>query len=151
MRAAAESARQVDQTRPATDPAQDNAPPLLLGVTLLTSLDAQTLARDLKIDLALESMVVHLAQLAQRAGLGGVVCSAQEAASLRAACGADFQLVTPGIRPAFEARVDDQARICTPAQALRNGADYLVVGRPVTQAADPAHSVARILEEMAAA
>lgn len=125
--------------------------PWVLGVTLLTSLDAATLAHDLHIHTPLPAMATHLAQLAQRAGLSGVVCSAQEAPAIRAACGEAFLLVTPGIRPAFAAQADDQARTGTPAQALRAGSDYLVVGRPVTRAADPAQAVAAILDEMALA
>jgi orotidine-5'-phosphate decarboxylase len=85
----------------------------------------------------------RLAHLAQRAGLDGVVCSAQEAASLRASCGAAFRLVTPGIRPAGSAP-DDQSRIVTPEAAVAAGADYLVVGRPITQAPDPLAALAAI-------
>jgi orotidine-5'-phosphate decarboxylase len=85
----------------------------------------------------------RLALLAQAAGLDGVVCSAQEAPLLRAACGAGFRLVTPGIRPAGSVR-DDQARIITPEAAIANGADYLVIGRPITQAPDPLAALAAI-------
>jgi orotidine-5'-phosphate decarboxylase len=120
----------------------DRTPPLLIAVTVLTSLSATDLrAIGLEGDPAAASL--RLARLAQAAGLDGVVCSAQEAAALRAKCGPGFRLVTPGIRPAGSAK-DDQARIVTPAQAIANGADYLVVGRPVTQAADPVAALAAI-------
>jgi orotidine-5'-phosphate decarboxylase len=125
--------------------------PRLLGVTLLTSLSAQHLRDFLHVQgQTTEAYVQHLAQQAKACGLEGVVCSAQEAASIRAACGAGFLLVTPGIRPA-DASAQDQARIITPWQAIRNGADYLVVGRPVTQAANPQDAARRIVDEMTAA
>jgi orotidine-5'-phosphate decarboxylase len=109
--------------------------PLLIGVTLLTSLDAQDL-RDIGITATLEEQVVRLASLAQQSGLDGVVCSAREARSLRARFGPDFCLVTPGIRP-DGAATQDQSRTMTPAAALHAGATYLVIGRPITQAPDP--------------
>ena len=109
--------------------------PLLIAVTVLTSLDDGDM-RDLGVDATAQAQALRLARLTQACGLDGVVCSAQEAPALRAACGPDFKLVTPGIRPADAAK-DDQARIVTPVAAVRNGADYLVIGRPITQAADP--------------
>ncbi len=87
--------------------------------------------------------MLRLARLAAACGLDGVICSAVEAPPLRRALGAGFRLVTPGIRPAA-ASADDQARILTPEAAIANGADYLVIGRPITQAADPARELARI-------
>ncbi len=110
-------------------------PPLLIGVTVLTSFDAQDLAA---IGCAGDprERVVTLARLAARAGLAGVVCSPLEAALVRAELGADCVLVTPGVRP-LGAAVDDQKRVMTPARALAAGADYLVIGRPITQAPDP--------------
>jgi orotidine-5'-phosphate decarboxylase len=116
--------------------------PLLIAVTVLTSLADGDLEA---IGLAgpATAAATRLARLAQRAGLDGVVCSAQEAASLRAACGAAFRLVTPGIRPAGSAP-DDQSRIVTPEAAVAAGADYLVVGRPITQAPDPLAALAAI-------
>ena len=117
-------------------------PPLLIAVTVLTSLDDGALAA-VGLGGPVGSAVERLARLAQGAGLDGVVCSAQEARSLRAACGPSFRLVTPGIRPA-SATADDQARIVTPAQALADGADYLVIGRPITQAPDPLAALAAI-------
>ena len=108
----------------------------LIAVTVLTSMDESDL-RELGIQRSLSDHVMHLAQLAKNAGLDGVVCSAQEASALKAALGADFQLITPGIRLADSA-ADDQRRIVTPQDAMRLGSDYLVIGRPITQAADRA-------------
>ena len=116
--------------------------PLLIGVTVLTSMEAADL-QAIGIDLTPAEQVLRLAQLAHSSGLDGVVCSAQEAPALRRALGADFCLVTPGIRPAGS-RADDQRRIVTPPQALAAGSSYLVVGRPVTAAADPAAACADI-------
>jgi orotidine-5'-phosphate decarboxylase len=109
--------------------------PLLIAVTVLTSLGATDLAA-VGVDDTPEVQVLRLARLAQSSGLDGVVCSAREAAALRAVCGPRFLLVTPGIRPAGAA-VDDQSRTATPAEALAAGASYLVIGRPITRAADP--------------
>ena len=109
--------------------------PLLIAVTVLTSLSASDLA-SIGVDATPEQHVLRLARLAQSQGLDGVVCSALEAHALRRAIGAEFKLVTPGIRPAGAA-VQDQARVMTPRDALAAGADYLVVGRPITAAADP--------------
>jgi len=109
--------------------------PLLIAVTVLTSLSADDLAAAGVAD-APEAQVLRLAKLAQAGGLDGVVCSSREASALRAACGPDFLLVTPGIRPAG-ADVHDQARTATPAEAIAAGADYLVIGRPITRAPDP--------------
>lgn len=119
------------------------APPLLIAVTVLTSLDHADLSA-LGIAASAREQVLRLAGLAHAAGLDGVVCSAREAPALRAAFGPRFQLVTPGLRPAG-ADVQDQARVATPAQALRDGADWLVIGRPVTGAADPARALSAIL------
>ena len=109
--------------------------PLLIAVTVLTSMDEPAL-HEVGIPGALADQVLHLARLSQACGLDGVVCSAQEAPSLRQALGQEFCLVTPGIRPAGSSQ-DDQSRIMTPAEALRQGSSYLVIGRPITQAADP--------------
>ncbi len=107
----------------------------LIAVTLLTSMDQNDLA-DIGLQGTPDQIVERLARLAQDCALDGVVCSALEAASLRQQLGKDFCLVTPGIRP-VDNQSDDQKRITTPQQAIRNGADYLVIGRPVTQAKDP--------------
>jgi orotidine-5'-phosphate decarboxylase len=109
--------------------------PMLIAVTVLTSLDDDAL-RETGVDADPRTQAVRLAGLARDCGLDGVVCSAQEAPSMRAAFGPDFALVTPGIRPAGGA-ANDQARIVTPAEAIGNGASYLVIGRPITGAADP--------------
>lgn len=127
---------------------------LLLGVTVLTSLDTDTLNRELGIAGSLESHVIRLAQLAQLAGLDGVVASPHEVAAIKQACGPEFVVVTPGVRPALAA-IGDQQRVMTPAQARQAGADYLVIGRPITAApADeggPAAAARRIVAEMVSA
>ena len=115
--------------------AEGRTPPLLIAITVLTSLGADDLAA-IGIAGTAEAQVLRLARLAQTCGLDGAVCSAQEAAMLRAACGADFKLVTPGIRPAGT-EAHDQARVMTPEGAIAAGADYLVIGRAITGAADP--------------
>ncbi len=109
--------------------------PLLIGVTVLTSMDEADLA-ETGVGRPVAEQVQHLAALAQASGLDGVVCSAQEAAGLRQQLGGDFVLVTPGIRLSLDSQ-DDQRRIMTPAMALQAGSSYLVMGRPITQAADP--------------
>jgi orotidine-5'-phosphate decarboxylase len=109
--------------------------PLLIAVTVLTSMDAEQLAATGVTD-APAPQVARLARLARDSGMDGVVCSAQEAAALRAALGAQFVLVTPGIRPAGAAG-DDQQRVATPAAALAAGSHYLVIGRPITRSAEP--------------
>ncbi|MCS6861994.1 MAG: orotidine-5'-phosphate decarboxylase, partial [Abditibacteriales bacterium] len=120
--------------------------PQVIGVTLLTSIDQPTMNRELGIHGAVETHVVHLARLAQQAGLDGVVCSPQEIAAVRAACGDGFLIVTPGVRPAWAAR-GDQRRVMTPAEAIAAGADYIVVGRPITHASHPAAAAARVVSE----
>ena len=116
--------------------------PLLVAVTVLTSLDQATL-HETGIDLDAGRHVLRLAALARDCGLDGIVCSAVEAPSMRSAFGPDFALVTPGIRLAGSAK-DDQARITTPEMAAQGGADYLVIGRPITAAADPVAALADI-------
>lgn len=123
--------------------------PLLLAVTILTSSNDETL-RQIGIDQPVRVMVPRLAKLAQEAGMDGVVASPQEVPLIRAACGPDFLIVTPGVRPAFASQ-DDQKRVMTPGEALRSGADYLVIGRPISAAADPALAARMILDEMQAA
>jgi orotidine-5'-phosphate decarboxylase len=120
--------------------------PLLLAVTILTSSSEETL-REVGIDRPVREMVPRLARLAQEAGMDGVVASPQEVGLIRAACGADFAIVTPGVRPA-SAALDDQKRVMTPGEAIAAGADYLVIGRPISAAADPAAAADRIVEEM---
>jgi orotidine-5'-phosphate decarboxylase len=120
--------------------------PLLIAVTVLTSMSAEDLA-EVGIPAAPADQVLRLARLTQACKLDGVVCSAQEAAMLRADLGADFRLVTPGIRPAG-AEVGDQRRVMTPAEALRAGATDLVIGRPITAAADPLAALKQIQSDI---
>ena len=126
--------------------AQAARPPKLIAVTVLTSMTQQDLA-DIGISTTPAEMVLRLAKLARDSGLDGVVCSAQEAAQLREQCGAGFFLVTPGIRPA-QASLDDQARVMTPQAALQAGSNYLVIGRPITQSADPLQALLDINREI---
>ncbi|HEY6095556.1 MAG TPA: orotidine-5'-phosphate decarboxylase [Gallionellaceae bacterium] len=120
-------------------------PPRLIAVTILTSM-AQEDLNGIGINATPAEMVLRLAALARESGLDGVVCSAQEASLLRQHCGKDFCLVTPGIRPA-DAAADDQSRIMTPRAALQNGSSYLVIGRPITRAADPLLALQNISRE----
>lgn len=119
-----------------------NDRPLLIGVTVLTSMEQSDLA-GIGLNVAPQEQVIRLANLTKNAGLDGVVCSAQEASMLKNELGQEFKLVTPGIRPAGAA-VGDQKRIMTPVDAIQAGSDYLVIGRPITQAADPAAVLAEI-------
>lgn len=121
--------------------------PLLIGVTVLTSMEQSDLA-GIGLDIAPNEQVVRLATLTKNAGLDGVVCSAQEASMLKSKLGKEFKLVTPGIRPAGS-DAGDQRRIMTPAQAITAGSDYLVIGRPITQAQDPAAVLAAINQSLA--
>jgi len=135
MKAAAEAARQGGDHRPR-----------LIGVTVLTSLDDADLAAVGQAAPAADQ-VVRLARLARDCGLDGVVCSPHEVQAIRAACGPELLLVVPGIRPAA-ASADDQKRVMTPADAVAAGADYLVIGRPITAAADPAAAAMQIAAEI---
>jgi len=110
--------------------------PLVIGVTVLTSMTDVALA-EIGVTRPLLDQVVHPARLAKASGLDGVVASPQETRAIRDACGKDFQIVTPGIRPADVQGKDDQARTLTPAEAISAGANYLVIGRPITAAANP--------------
>jgi orotidine-5'-phosphate decarboxylase len=132
--------RMMAAAREAVDAAAHQ--PLLIGVTILTSMGSEDLA-EVALPPDPEANVLRLARLAQDAGLDGVVCSPMEVALLRRELGLQFALVTPGVRPAG-ASVDDQKRITTPEDAIRAGASYLVIGRPITQAADPAAALAEI-------
>jgi orotidine-5'-phosphate decarboxylase len=123
--------------------------PRLIAVTLLTSMEQSDL-NELGISGTPDQVVLRLAALTNACGLDGVVCSAREAAAVRAQCGDGFALVTPGIRPA-DAASDDQQRIATPAGAIRAGATYLVIGRPITRAPDPLAALERLNAEVAAA
>ena len=121
--------------------------PILIGVTVLTSITSTELS-EIGIDSDLKDHVIKLAKLAYQSGLDGVVCSAEEAKLLRNSMPADFILVTPGIRREQDA-AGDQKRVITPSQAIRNGSDYLVVGRPITQAASPSAALAAFNSELA--
>jgi len=123
--------------------------PLIIAVTILTSLDDRDLREDLGLPESPRQAILRLSSLAREAGLDGVVCSVHEVPDIKRTCGKDFLTVTPGIRPAWAAP-GDQARIATPKQALAAGADYLVIGRPITRAPDPAQALTKMLEEMAA-
>jgi len=125
-----------------------NPRPLLVAVTVLTSLDAPDLAQ-IGVAADPEAQVARLARLALDCGMDGVVCSPLEARALRELCGPQFVLVTPGVRPAAAA-ADDQARVATPAAAIAAGAHYLVIGRPITQAHDPVAALTSILGEIQA-
>lgn len=123
--------------------------PALLGVTLLTSLDSASV-KEIGFEDTPAARVLSLAKLAKEAGLDGVVASAHEAGAIRRACGPEFLIVVPGVRPA-SAEVNDQSRVATPADAIRAGASYLVVGRPITAAPDPRAAAIAIAKEVAAA
>jgi len=121
--------------------------PLVIGVTVLTSMTDAALA-EVGVARPVLEQVVHLARLAKQSGLDGVVASPQETAAIRAACGPDFQIVTPGIRPADQQGKDDQARTLTPAEAMKVGSTYLVIGRPITGAPDPREAAKQILASL---
>jgi orotidine-5'-phosphate decarboxylase len=125
-----------------------NDRPLLIAVTVLTSMSDEDLA-GIGITSSAEAHVSRLATLTKNSGLDGVVCSAQEAPRLKAEQGSDFQLITPGIRP-LTADKGDQQRIMTPVDALKAGSDYLVIGRPITQAPDPLAALESIHAEVVA-
>jgi orotidine-5'-phosphate decarboxylase len=139
MRAAAEAAAKAASDFAVTRP-------IVLGVTVLTSLDRKALLSDVGVAASVEGHVLRLAERAQEAGLDGCVASPHEIGLLRRALGPRWTIVTPGIRPAD--RTDDQRRVATPASAVRAGADYLVVGRPITAAPDPAAAIRAIVEEI---
>src|SRR5467141_3169725 len=126
--------------------------PRLLAVTILTSMDQKAM-KEVGISGAPKLRVVKLAQLAKSAGVDGVVASVQEARAIRKACGRDFLIVTPGVRPKEHAAAgpDDQARIATPTEAIRAGADFVVVGRPILAADDPRAAAQALVDEIAAA
>ena len=135
MRAALEGLTRADGTRP-----------LLIAVTQLTSTSEEVLQRELLVSASMDDTISRYAQNAREAGLDGVVCSPLEAAKVKEACGKDFLTVTPGIRFP-DAAADDQVRITTPARAREIGSDFIVVGRPITAAADPVAAYQRCIEE----
>ena len=124
----------------------DGTRPLLIGVTQLTSTDQTTLERDLLIKEPIDQVVMHYAETAKNAGLDGVVCSPLEAQKVHDRCGRQFLTVTPGVRFA-DGEIGDQKRVMTPAQAREIGSDYIVVGRPITAAADPVAAYNRCVAE----
>ena len=126
--------------------ARSGRQPLLIAVTVLTSMN-QAALNEIGVEGELQNQVLRLASLTKQAGLDGVVCSAQEAQMLKKQLGEDFCLVTPGIRPKT-ASLDDQSRVVTPSQAVAWGADYLVIGRPITQATDPLQALQAIHQEL---
>ncbi|HUT75414.1 MAG TPA: orotidine-5'-phosphate decarboxylase [Armatimonadota bacterium] len=138
VRAAADKAAELEIERP-----------LVLGVTVLTSMDEAGM-RELGIARGMREQVLALAQMAREAGLDGVVASPHEIADLKQACGEDFVVVTPGVRPDW-APHGDQKRVMTPRQAAAAGADYVVVGRPITRAPDPTAAAMRVSQELASA
>ena len=135
MKAALEGLTRPDGTRP-----------LLIAVTQLTSTDQEAMERDLLIHKPIDQVVMHYAQTAKNAGLDGIVCSPLEAGKVHNRCGADFLTITPGVRFA-DGDVGDQKRVMTPAAAKEIGSDYIVVGRPITAAADPVAAYERCVSE----
>jgi orotidine-5'-phosphate decarboxylase len=140
MKAAASAAAETAQK-------QGVSRPLALAVTILTSMDGAALRRDLKINRSLRREVSHLAVLAHRAGMSGVVASPREITMLRKAIRGEFTILTPGVRPVWAGK-DDQMRIMTPGEAVASGADLIVVGRPVLKAADRRAAVEKIVQEL---
>ena len=125
---------------------EDGTRPLLIAVTQLTSTDQETLERDILIKEPIDQVVMHYAQTAKNAGLDGIVCSPLEAGKVHETCGKEFLTITPGVRFA-DGEVGDQKRVMTPAQAKEIGSDYIVVGRPITAAADPVAAYERCVAE----
>ena len=124
----------------------DGSRPLLIAVTQLTSTDQQTMERDILIKEPIDQVVMHYAKTAKNAGLDGIVCSPLEAGKVHETCGSKFLTITPGVRFA-DGDVGDQKRVMTPAQAKQIGSDYIVVGRPITAAADPVAAYERCVAE----
>jgi orotidine-5'-phosphate decarboxylase len=121
--------------------------PLVIAVTILTSLDDSDLKNDLGVNRTAAAQVVALAKLAKDSGCDGVVCSPHEIEAIKQACGTEFMVITPGVRPAGAA-LGDQKRVLTPGEAVSRGADYIVVGRPITASESPAESARQILAEI---
>ena len=140
MKAAAEASKKISLSLGVRKP-------IILGVTLLTSINQEILEKEIGLKKRLEEQVVHLAKLAKAAGLDGVVASSCEINEIRKACGEDFIILTPGIRPAGKSS-DDQKRVMTPQEAIKLGANFLVIGRPIRNAANPVETAKQILREM---
>lgn len=122
-------------------------PPLILGVTVLTSISQDVLDDELEINKNVSDYAIHLAKLAKKAGLDGVVASPLELKKIKEACGDNFKVLCPGIRPSWSA-VDDQKRIATPLETIRNGADYIVLGRAITKAENSIDAIKKVYEEL---
>ncbi|MBT5459941.1 MAG: orotidine-5'-phosphate decarboxylase, partial [Rhodospirillaceae bacterium] len=137
-----------DMIRAAVGARGDSTDLSIVAVTVLTSLGEADMA-SIGQSLPIADQVLRLGRLAKESGANGVVCSPHEVAALRGALGPDFTLVVPGVRPSW-ASADDQKRVMTPAEAVRAGADYLVIGRPITQSDDPAAAARRIADEIEA-
>ncbi|WP_419798021.1 MAG: orotidine-5'-phosphate decarboxylase [Terasakiella sp.] len=135
-----------EMLKQAANAGRDAGIPLTIAVTILTALDQDDLSA-IGVNDTIEDQVVRLAKLTQDNGLDGVVCSAKEIAPIRAACGPDFKLIVPGIRPAWAAK-GDQKRVMAPRDAVIAGADILVIGRPITQADDPVEAAQKIAHEL---
>lgn len=128
----------------------NNPPPLVVAVTVLTSIAQEQLEKEMLISgLQVDQVASRWAYMAKSAGINGVVCSPREITAIREVCGSEFVIVTPGIRPAWSEK-NDQKRITTPRDALALGADYMVIGRPITRAQDPVAAAQRIIEELEA-
>jgi len=140
MKAAAEASKKISL-------ALGVRKPLILGVTLLTSVNQEILEKEIGVKKKLEEQVVHLAKLAKAAGLDGVVASPREIKEIRRSCGEDFVILTPGIRSAGKSS-DDQKRVMTPQEAIKLGSDFLVIGRPIRNASNPVEAAKKILREM---
>lgn len=122
-------------------------PPLILAVTVLTSISQDVLDNEIKINTNVKELAINLAKLAKLAGLDGVVASVHELKAIKEACGADFKVLCPGIRPLWSLK-DDQKRIATPKEAILNGADYIVIGRAVTCAPNKTEAMQKIYDEI---
>lgn len=141
MRAAVEAVEEESQ--------RYNLPkPIVLAVTVLTSINDVILSEELRIKHDVFSQVIHLAKIAQSSGISGCVASPKEILGLRKACGKDFIILTPGIRPVWSATKDDQKRSTTPEEAITRGADYIVIGRPILRSSDPVKATEQVLAEM---
>ncbi len=140
MRAAVEASKNASLT-------WEIRKPIILGVTILTSINQKILEEEIGMKKGLEEQVAHLAKLAQAAGLDGVIASSREIEIIRKVCGEDFIILTPGMRPAGKL-MHDQKRVMTPGEAIKKGADFIVVGRPVREAVNPVQAVREIIEEM---
>ncbi len=149
IRAAADAVRDLQHESGESTGLEGRAQtPIMLAVTVLTSIDQRQLEQELLITgMPIRDVTVRLAKMAQTAGAGGVICSPHEIAAVRTACGPDFRIVTPGIRPVWHGS-NDQKRITTPADAVKLGADYIVIGRPITRAPHPPSAAVRIAEEI---